>query len=26
LKPSLIDVGSDHFVRCFATGESAEVE
>jgi oligopeptide/dipeptide ABC transporter ATP-binding protein len=26
MKPSLIDVGNDHFVRCFATGESAEVE
>jgi oligopeptide/dipeptide ABC transporter ATP-binding protein len=26
MKPSLIDVGNNHFVRCFATGESAEVE
>jgi len=26
MKPSMIDVGNDHFVRCFATGESAEVE
>jgi peptide/nickel transport system ATP-binding protein len=25
-KPSLIDVGNGHFVRCFTTGETVEVE